>query len=277
MTTVQIVGIAVAAAVVLLLVIALVVTRRRDRLEPPPPGTSFLDLSPQDTLDALGRAEAPVEDVTLEPNAVRSLLDAAAARTPAAAAPRVVQAPVTDADDVTESLRPAAPAEIERPSPAPAPADRLSLDWGLEADVPDLAAGGGDGARRSPSDVLPKRPEAAGTPDEIALDWAAGPPDEARRAGDDAFVAPGPPARKVPLSDIIVTTSSKVIDLDDPEVRRMLTDLVKFEIDQATRYREQGQNLDAVLQLTEAEKISRALGLTDSAGAIHLMMRELQR
>jgi len=80
----------------------------------------------------------------------------------------------------------------------------------------------------------------------------------------------------VPLSDIIVTTSHKVVDLQDPEVRRMLTDLVKYEIDQATHYRQQGQTIDAVLQLTEAEKISRALEMRESAAAIRKMLADLQ-
>ena len=78
------------------------------------------------------------------------------------------------------------------------------------------------------------------------------------------------------LSSIIVTTSNKIVDLDDPEIRRMLTDLVTFEIDQAQQFREQGQTIDAVLQLTEAEKICRALGQEDTAGEIRAMMRELQ-
>ncbi len=76
----------------------------------------------------------------------------------------------------------------------------------------------------------------------------------------------------MPLSDIIVTTSSKMVDLDDPEVRRMLTELVTFEIDQAAEFRRTGQTIDAVLQLTEAEKVSRALGMTESAERIRAMM-----
>jgi predicted membrane chloride channel (bestrophin family) len=82
--------------------------------------------------------------------------------------------------------------------------------------------------------------------------------------------------RLVPLSDIIVTTSSKTVDLDDPEVRRMLTELVTFEIDQAADFRRQGQTIDAVLQLTEAEKVSRALGMTESAKRIRAMMEEIR-
>ena len=80
----------------------------------------------------------------------------------------------------------------------------------------------------------------------------------------------------VPLSSIIVTTSRKMVDVHDPEVRHMLTDLVKFEIDQATQFRRDGQTIDAVLQLTEAEKISRALGMEDAARHIHQMMQEIQ-
>ena len=87
---------------------------------------------------------------------------------------------------------------------------------------------------------------------------------------------PQPKGNLVPLSSIIVTTSNKIVDLDDPEIRRMLTDLVTFEIDQAEQFREQGQTIDAVLQLTEAEKICRALGKEDTAGEIRDMMRELQ-
>ena len=56
----------------------------------------------------------------------------------------------------------------------------------------------------------------------------------------------------------------------------MLTDLVTFEIDQATQFRQQGQTIDAVLQLTEAEKISRALGMHESAEHIHEMMKEMR-
>lgn len=80
----------------------------------------------------------------------------------------------------------------------------------------------------------------------------------------------------VPLSSIIVTTSSKMVDLGDPEIRHMLTDLVRFEIDQATRLSSEGNDLDAVLQLTEAEKVSRILGMEESAKRIHDMLEELR-
>ncbi len=55
----------------------------------------------------------------------------------------------------------------------------------------------------------------------------------------------------------------------------MLTELVTFEIDQAAEFRRAGQTIDAVLQLTEAEKVSRALGMTESAQRIRAMMAEI--
>jgi hypothetical protein len=82
--------------------------------------------------------------------------------------------------------------------------------------------------------------------------------------------------RMVPLNEIIVTTSHKMIDLDDLEVRHMLRDLVTYEIDQSTQFKELGQNLDAVLQLTEAEKICHALGMSTQARQIRDMMKGLQ-
>src|SRR5665647_1273895 len=76
MTTVQIVGIVVAAAIVLLLIIALLMTRRRGSASKEPaavtPHASFLDDAPQDTLSALGKAEQPMEDVTIDPGVHRA-------------------------------------------------------------------------------------------------------------------------------------------------------------------------------------------------------------
>lgn len=230
MTTVQIVGIAVAAAVVLLLAIALLVTRSRTSIPKEPPeqaDASFLRDAPQDTLEGLGRAEQAVEDITLDPDEIRGLAD------------RV---------------------------PTPAPSAAVTAAAGLRQE-PDPLAPDDDG--REAGEVAPG--EAGGTSETTPAEGVG--PGEAPAAG------PATPetSRKVPLSDIIVTTSSKVIDLDDPEVRRMLSDLAKFEIDQATRYREQGQDIDAVLQLTEAEKISKALGMQESAAAIRKMMKDLTR
>jgi hypothetical protein len=247
MTTVQIVGIAVAAAVVVLLIVALLVTRRRGSAGGAPeeqPDASFLDAAPQDTLAALGKAEQPMEDVTLDPEGTRALHD------PAAAVPGA-----------------AATAEPDGP---------LSLDWGPPPKQP-----ASDFAATSAPPVEPVVPEPQPpAPATEAVAVPSGPEPDAGTTTEEMPAAARPEhaaaSRKVPLSDIIVTTSSKVIDVDDPEVRHMLMDLVKFEIDQATRYREQGQTIDAVLQLTEAEKISRALGMQESAAAIHTMIQDLK-
>jgi len=87
-----------------------------------------------------------------------------------------------------------------------------------------------------------------------------------------------PPAEPgaAPLSDILVTTNQQEIDLTDPEVRQMLEELVANEIALAEAYRQQGQILDAVLQLTEAEKACKALGDDEQAERIKALMKELQ-
>ena len=86
---------------------------------------------------------------------------------------------------------------------------------------------------------------------------------------------PPPASNLIPLSDIIVTTSDKLVDLADAEVRRMLKELVGYEIDQAAQFKAMGQNVDAVLQLTEAEKICLALDMHEQARQIRTMMRDL--
>jgi len=243
MTTVQIVGIVVAAAIVLLLIIALLVTQRRGSASEEPPAVtshaSFLDDALQDTLSALGKAEQPVEDVTIDPGVHRE---------------------GRPADENAVPAPPVAAGTEERER------DALGLDWGPWGDAQ------ASGAAASPA--APPDDETTGElPDEPA---PARPAEGGSAASEEAAPESGPGGRRVPLSDIIVTTSNKMVDLQDPEVRRMLTDLVKYEIDQATHYRQQGQTIDAVLQLTEAEKISRALDLRGSAAAIRKMMEDLQ-
>jgi cell division protein FtsN len=293
MTTVQIVGIAVAAVVVLILVVALVLTRSRgEKGEAPQPASdqrrgSFLDEAPQDTFAGLGKAEQAVEDVTIDPAVERE-----ARRT-------------ADAERAAAGQTPPAPAG----TPPRRAEGGLGLDWGPS---------GGD-----VGDFMPAGTAAAATTAGTAVAGAAAPPDEAEATGELPAVAlpPEPPSqaqspaptptepfsesgghaspesarpaeggsvapeaapesdaggRMVPLSSIIVTTSRKMVDVEDPEVRRMLTDLVKFEIDQATMFRRDGQTIDAVLQLTEAEKISRALGVDEAARQIHEMLQEIQ-
>ena len=240
MTTVQIVGIVVAAAIVLLLIVALLVTRRGGSAgeEPPAvlPHASFLDDAPQDTLSGLGKAERPVEDVTLDPDGQRQGRPTDENAVPAAAA--------------GAATSPAAPADAETTGELPA------------ADTPAATT-----TTQSPLT------ESSASADEPVPAWPA---EGGSAASEEAAPESGAGGRRVPLSDIIVTTSSKIVDLQDPEVRRMLTDLVKYEIDQATHYRQQGQTIDAVLQLTEAEKVSRALDMKGSAAAIRRMIEDLQ-
>lgn len=273
MTTVQIIGIAVAAVAVLLLIVALVVTRRRGDApgdEARPAGGSFLDEAPQDTFSVLGKAEQPVEDVTIDPAMER----AAAAQRAAAAA---------------------ATATAERvPERAPQPGG-LGLDWGPDLSVrtSDVRDEWAEPARRDedeaeitgelrpdetvalPPEDVPPAPEGE-SGDQVAATQPARPAEGGHAAGDVAAQESGSGGRLVPLSDIIVTTSSKMVDLDDPDVRRMLTELVTFEIDQASDFRKRGQSIDAVLQLTEAEKVSRALGMNESAQRIRAMVDEIR-
>lgn len=246
MTTIQIIGIAVASLALLLLVIALAVTRRRgaktddeqhageqhanqqdagEQHEGEQPSEiSFLDGAPQDTLAGLGKAERPVRDAPTEPEQK----DAASAPPP----------PEPNAE------RPRQPAGE-------------GLDWSPDLTVQAVGTSSEQQASRADDD--------ASITDEIKLEDTSAPADETS----------GP--RLVPLSDIIVTTSGKLVNLDDPEVRRMLTELMTFEIDQAAELRRQGQTIDAILQLTEAEKISRALDMTESAEQIRAMMNEIRR
>jgi hypothetical protein len=247
MTTVQIVGIAVAAAIVLLLIIALLVTRRRGPADEAPAAelthASFLDDAPQDTLSTLGKAEQPMEDITIDPGVDRQSRPA------------------------DEKAGPP-PVDV---AAAESQGNGLHLDWGHSSDP--LAIG--------PTAVVSVTSPAV-PPDDVTtgeLPAAAEPTRQAAHKPVTTDEAPPDSGRggcSVPLSDIIVTTSHKMVDLQDPEVRRMLTDLVKYEIDQATLCRQQGQTIDAVLQLTEAEKISRALDMRESAAAIRKMMDDLQ-
>jgi len=108
----------------------------------------------------------------------------------------------------------------------------------------------------------------------VAVSGVASPPLAADPAPLNTTTAP--PNHWLPLSDVMCTTSGKLVDLADPDVRQMLTDLVTFEIDQAAEYRRQGQASDAIVQLAEAEKISSALGMHDSAAQIHAMMEQIR-
>jgi len=254
MSTIQIVGIAAATVIVLLLIIALVVTRKSGEAgasdAPQADGdVSFLDSSPSDTFAKLGRPEH-------------------------VSSPAADMGPDTASDAGPEA--PPGPAVVMTSTGAAAADGSLGLDWDQSE-------------RPSP---WKRRPEPAQPPaldeSETTGELPAVSPQDAVSTGDDEIEVPAeapgeirpatePEDGLVPLSSIIVTTSTKMVDLKDPDVRHMLTDLVTFEIDQATQFRTQGQSLDAVLQLTEAEKICRALGKHDTAREIRDMMRELRK
>jgi hypothetical protein len=183
-----------------------------------------------------------------------------------------------EAEDLAAAvaLRRAA-AEVEEPALEPAePAVQPA-----EPEVEPDERGATDAARQTPPQESTSEGERATA--EPSVD---GEPAEAAElmieAEESEAAAQTPPPdgesvpHMVPLSDIIVTTSQKLVDLNDREVRRMLTELVRYEIDQAAEFSASGQSVDAILQLTEAEKVSRALGMDETAERIRALMRDIQ-
>jgi hypothetical protein len=273
MTTVQIIGIVVASLAVLLLVIALIVSRRRHsepkEAEGQPDGGSFLDGAPQDTFSGLGKVEQPVEDVTIDPAVERASaaagVEAVSERQPQPGGLGLDWGPDLSVKTTEPPEGSAAPASPE-PAAAPAPVDDETEITG------ELAAA--QAAPLAPESSPPAPEGESGR--QVAATQPARPAEGGSAAGDVAALESGSGGRLVPLSDIIVTTSNKMVDVQDPEVRRMLTELVTFEIDQAAEFRRQGQTIDAVLQLTEAEKVSTALGMSESARRIREMVEEIR-
>jgi hypothetical protein len=268
MTTVQIIGIAVASLAVLLLIVALIVTRRRSDQpdeETRPGASSFLDEAPQDTLSGLGKPEQPVEDITLDP----ALEELAAARR-AEAAEQAERDRQPHPGGLGLDWGPDLSVRTTGPEP-----ERTELPLDTEDDAETTGELRPEVTAALPAEDVPPAPEGE-SGDQVAVTQPARPAEGGPAAGDVAAQESGSGGRLVPLSDIIVTTSGKMVDLDDAEVRRMLTELVTFEIDQAAEFRKQGQTIDAVLQLTEAEKVSRALGMHESAQRIRAMMDEIR-
>jgi hypothetical protein len=267
MTTVQIIGITVASLAVLLLIVALIVTRRHSD-EPDEEtrsgASSFLDEAPHESFSGLGKPEQPVEDITLDP----ALERLAAARADAAEQAQRERQPQPGGlgldwgPDLSIRTTAGEPDQAERP--------RDEDDGEITGELrPDVTAG------LPAEDTPPPAPEGE-SGGQVAATQPARLAEGESVAGEVATPESGSGGRLVPLSDIIVTTSGKMVDLDDPEVRRMLTELVTFEIDQAAEFRKQGQTIDAVLQLTEAEKVSRALGMSESAQRIRAMMDQVR-
>jgi len=166
----------------------------------------------------------------------------------------------------------------------PVPDDDIPADLPTIADAAD-DVGNDTAAEETEATGTATEPPAAESTGEPVAEDADGSADESTEepsaeSADEPVAedvdGPGADAKLVMLSDIIVTTSSKMVDLSDPEVRRMLFDLVKFEIDQAAQFKASGQTIDAILQLTEAEKICLALDVDSQARSIHRMIVDLQ-
>jgi hypothetical protein len=306
-----IIAIAAAAAVVVLVLVAVLVSRRRKaRVADKEPAGSFLGSRPQDTFAGLGEPETPAEAADDEFRLDWGHTGDGVAVADARAAPRGEGTPAEEGEPAgPDEGEPSGPNEGEASAahagePSAATGDEVAAGVPAEtaAEVADETAaevagvadevaaetehvGGADAedATRAPAPEYDSLAEVEAVADVPTAEHAAV---VAGEAAPEAPVEPpeapveppsAPPARRmVPLSDIIVTTSRKMVDLDDPEVRRMLTELVRYEIDQASEFSAAGQSVDAILQLTEAEKVSRTLGMDETAARIKTMMRELR-
>lgn len=284
MSTVQIAGIAVVVVILIVIVVSLIITRRKDdgggrSREADPAETedsgSLFDEAPRDQLHMLGKRdvaeqfEEPQPQPRWQPPTPAAAVQQVAPVAPADFAPPVAQAPEESAAEIVagpdaESLAQAAPVVADAES-APSPPDAKAP---VAADTTPVAAELQPGASSPALQDADSEPSPAA--EEPAESLAAAPAEDV--AEEDV---PGE-SRMVRLSDIIVTTNEQQVDLADPDVRRMLKDLVQDEIDLAAQYRELGQNIDAVLQLTEARRICDALGMTSHARLIQQMINELQ-
>ena len=173
--------------------------------------------------------------------------------------------------------------EARSGDPQPSPEEKSFLDDAPREDFHRLGRAEPDaettGEVPMPAMAAPDEPPQAAPPaSEPTFPVSEVTPPAAEPAEKSLTDTAGPPpaGNLIPLSDIIVTTSDKLVDLSDTEVRRMLKELVGYEIDQAAQFKAMGQHVDAVLQLTEAEKICLALDMHTQARQIRAMMRELR-
>jgi hypothetical protein len=266
MSTIQLIGLAVAIIVLVVLIVTLVVTRGRggaEVVEPPTSTgsqpapaaapTSIFDEKPRDGLADLGKAvETPPPS-----------WDAAAA----GAAGAVVAGAVVAAGSAAETAE--APAEAFEPEVVAAE---------LEAPPAAEAVLSAEAAAVLQEPASPEPEPGAVTPPAEEEAIPAVPVEEPSLAEEPLIPVEETvdTAAGVALSEVIVTTNQQKVDLEDPEVRRLLRDLVEYEIELAQQYKDQGQDIDAVLQLTEAEKACNALGLTSKARLIRAMIKELK-
>jgi hypothetical protein len=286
MSTIQLIGLAVAIVVLIVLIVTLVVTRGRGgakAVETPTsassmtspaaaPGSIF-DEAPRDELAELGKAvETPptvsgaaapaAADVAMAGVAAAAGAAAVADETPAeGGVPEVaeLEAAVSPTAEAVGTAEGAGLAGLEEAQPRePEPTAQTTS---AEEEAPGMEEAA-SAAEETPSAVEEPSPAEE---EPIVAEEPPTPAEEAASA-----------AASVALSDIIVTTNQQQIDLDDPEVRRLIKDLIEDEIELAQQYKVQGQTVDAVLQLTEAEKACNALGLTSKARLIRAMIKELK-
>jgi hypothetical protein len=236
---------------------------------PPPlsaaPAGSFLDEPLVRGFEGLGRVAAPAKPVSSGPFPVDpfgSHEDIFPAEAPVVAPD--AEAPVVAPVDPFGSHEDIFPAEAPVVAPNAASAVAKPVPAAEPEPVATVAA--------MTAEPEPAKPAAAPVP-------AAAPAAEPEPAATPAEAAPVAPATaddQALLSDIIVTSGSEEIDLADPDVRDLLTQLVDDEIELAKACHAQGQILDAILQLTEAEKASAALRLDDRLATVKALLAELQ-
>ena len=287
MSTVQVAGIAIAVVILIVLVISLIVTRRKDaggsqKRRPETPlaedAGSLFDEAPRDGLHMLGKRDV-AEQVSAPQPQWQPPAAAVVGEEPQVAPVTFAEPPAKTSEEPTEDIPVVQPAEeVAETPPPPRFAAATQASQIAEATEPVVET-----APPIVEEAAPAAEEAAAiagysTPAAVRPmgDQMEAPAADAQPVEETAEHEGAIPSRMVRLSDIIVTTNEQQVDLADPDVRRMLKDLVQDEIDLAAQYRELGQSIDAVLQLTEAQRICHALDMTSHAKLIQQMINELQ-
>jgi hypothetical protein len=217
---------------------------------PPPraaaPTGSFLDEPLVHGFEGLGKVAAPAKPVSSGPFPVD---------------------PFGSHEDIFPVEKQASVPDAE--APVATPVDPFGSHEDIfPAEAPSVAPDAASAVAQPVAAAEPKLAEPAAAP--------ATEPDPAATTAEAAPVAPAAADDPALLSDIIVTSGSEEVDLADPAVRDLLTQLVDDEIELARACHAQGEILDAILQLTEAEKASAALGLDDRLATVKALLAELQ-
>ena len=218
---------------------------------------SFLDEPLSRDFEALGKPSSPGPDASpAAPSPAAVAGSVATADEPASAAADHGPFPVDPFGSHEDIFPPEHEPPRETTATAPEVEAEAADDAAIASEVGAEAAD--DAAVASAAEPVPV---VAAAPDE------ASPPEAVPQAGQPS---------SAPLSDILVTTGDAEVDLTDPAVRRLLGQLVDDEIELARQCRAQAQTLDAILQLTEAEKVCEALGLDDRLVEVRGLLAELQ-